>query len=99
MDESSAGTFSPSTTASSSPSTSTHDIGMECEAEYVIVARIGEMYAEGLYGLMKNLHNASTMLNEAADKAIQSGKGRLAHKYYEKAEKLLADYDELVFFF
>ena len=67
---------------------------MECEADYVIMARIGEMHAEGLHGLERNLHEAGTLLTEAADKAIQFGKGRLANKYYMMAEKAFADAGE-----
>jgi elongation factor 2 kinase len=66
------------------------DITTECDAPYIILARIAEMYLEGSYGVEKCCQEAAGLLNEAAEKAMQFGKGRLADKYYNMAEKALA---------
>jgi elongation factor 2 kinase len=64
----------------------------ECEASYVILARMGQMYMEApKYGLERSLHEASELFVEAADLAMQHGKGRLANKYYAQAEAAYQD--------
>ena len=62
----------------------------DSEPSYVILARIGEMYMEGKYGVEKNLQEASDLFTEAAELAMQCGKGRLSNKYYQLAENALA---------
>ena len=62
----------------------------ECEPSYAILARIGEMFMEGKYGVEKNLQEASDLFTEAAELAMQYGKGRLSNKYYQLAEKAIS---------
>jgi elongation factor 2 kinase len=50
------------------------------------MSRIGEMYMSGENGVEKNLEEAAELFTEAAEIAIQFGKGRLANKYYVLAE-------------
>lgn len=64
-----------------------NELGNNCEAVYVILARIGEIYLTGGNGVELNLQEAYDFFNEAAEKAMQYGKGRLANKYYSLAEK------------
>ena len=66
------------------------DISSEIEAAYLILARIGEMYLEAKNGIEKNCQEAADLFNEAAERAIAHGKGRLANKYYVYAENALA---------
>jgi len=66
------------------------EMSTECESSYAILARIGEMYTEAKYGIEKNLQEASDLFTEAAELAMQYGKGRLANKYYQYAENALA---------
>ncbi len=54
------------------------------------MARIGEMYLEAKNGIEKNCQEAADLFNEAAERAIAHGKGRLANKYYVYAENALA---------
>lgn len=67
-----------------------NELGNDCEAVYVILARIGEIYLQGGNGIEINAQEANDFFNEAAEKAMQYGKGRLANKYYSLSEKALA---------
>ena len=42
---------------------------------------------QGGFGIEPFLEEAIKFFNEAADKAMQSGKGRLANKYFSLSEK------------
>jgi elongation factor 2 kinase len=66
------------------------DITTECDAPYIILARIAEMYLEGKNGVDKCCEEAAGLFSEAAEKAMQFGNGRLADKYYNLAEKAVA---------
>jgi hypothetical protein len=66
------------------------EMSTDCEPSYAILARIGEMYTEAKNGIEKNLQEASDLFTEAAELAMQYGKGRLANKYYQYAENSLA---------
>jgi elongation factor 2 kinase len=61
-------------------------LSTDCEPSYIIISRIAEMYMSGENGVEKNLEEAADLFTEAAEKAIQFGKGRLANKYYVLAE-------------
>ena len=67
--------------------------GLNCEPDYIILGRLAQMYLEGINGIEKNVQEASELFTEAADKAISSGDGRLASKYYDLAEKASAELD------
>ncbi|CAI4226342.1 unnamed protein product [Auanema sp. JU1783] len=53
---------------------------------YEILARMAEMYQEGGCGLTQDFDRAYNLYNEAAEVAMEAMKGKLANKYYEKAE-------------
>ena len=63
------------------------DIG---EPVYKVLARMGEMYMEGKRGIEQNLQEAADLFSEAAEKAMQFGKGRLANKYYSLSEQAMS---------
>ncbi len=65
------------------------DIGFDCEPDYLILGRLGEMYLEGGNGIEKNPHEANVLFSEAAEKAISFGNGRVANKYYGLSEKAM----------
>ncbi|RNA05755.1 eukaryotic elongation factor 2 kinase isoform X5 [Brachionus plicatilis] len=67
-----------------------YDISTECEPVYTILARMGEMHMEGSHGIEQNYTEAADLFNEAAELAMQNGKGRLANKYFDLAEKTSA---------
>ena len=62
------------------------DMSTECEPSYAILARIADMYMEAKHGVEANYQEAAELYNEAAELAMQFGKGRLANKYYASAE-------------
>lgn len=64
-----------------------HDITTECDASYSILARIAQIYLDGGHNVEQNFQEAADLFNEAAEKAMQFGKGRLANKYYMLAEE------------
>ena len=64
-----------------------NELGTNCEALYVILARIGEIYMRGGNGIELNYQEAYNFFNDAAEKAMQFGNGRLANKYFNFAEK------------
>ena len=66
----------------------------ECDPNYLILARLAQMNLKGGHNMIKNAANASILYNEAADKAIQYGKGRIANKYYMLAEEAASQDDE-----
>lgn len=53
---------------------------------YEVLARMAEMYQEGGCGLAQDFERAYNLYNEAAEVAMEAMKGKLANKYYEKAE-------------
>jgi elongation factor 2 kinase len=58
-----------------------------CEPSYQILARLGEMHLEGGFQLDKDPSEAADFYTQAAEKAMQHGKGRIANKYYMLAEE------------
>lgn len=54
---------------------------------YIIYARMAEMNKQGGFGLEQDYEEAASLYNEAAEKAMAFGKGRMATKYYELAEE------------
>ncbi|KAJ8363831.1 hypothetical protein SKAU_G00126620 [Synaphobranchus kaupii] len=61
--------------------------GMQDEPQYLLLAREAEMYQEGKFGLDTDFQRAGDLYTEAADAAMGAMKGRLANKYYMKAEE------------
>ncbi len=60
---------------------------------YLVLARMAEMNLKGGFGLESDPSEAYSLYNEAAEKAMAFGKGRLANKYYELAEEASAACD------
>lgn len=69
------------------PDKDSSELSNDCEEIFVILARIGEIYMQGGYGVEPYLEEAVNYFNEAADKAMQSGKGRLANKYFSLSDR------------
>lgn len=65
----------------------------ECEPGYIILARLAEMSLNGGYSLAKSASEAASLYTEAAEKAMQYGKGRIANKYYMLAEEASSQED------
>ncbi|CAI5446771.1 unnamed protein product [Caenorhabditis angaria] len=55
-------------------------------SRHEILAKMAEMYKEGGYGLNQDFERAYELFNEAAEAAQEAMNGKLANKYYEKAE-------------
>ena len=58
---------------------------------YLTLARMGEMYLEAKHGLVRDAPKAFDLFTEAAELAIELGKGKLADRYYSLAEKAQSD--------
>lgn len=66
----------------------------ETESEhpnYLLMAKMAEMYSKGGYGLEKDPSTAGDYYTQAADEAMGSMKGKLANKYYMLAEEAWAE--------
>lgn len=70
------------------------DVCTECDACYLILARIAEMYMQGGPGLEKDLNQACKYYTHAAERAMQFAKGRLANKYYMLAEQASSELED-----
>jgi len=79
---------------SSSDDAGYSEISTDCDPCYIILARMAEMNLNGGIGFPKNPSEASSLYTEAADKAMQYGKGRIANKYYQLAEEASAFCDD-----
>ncbi|CAD6189189.1 unnamed protein product [Caenorhabditis auriculariae] len=55
-------------------------------SHYEILAKMAQLYQEGGYGLDQDFERAYDLFNEAAEAAMEAMNGKLATKYYEKAE-------------
>ena len=58
---------------------------------YLILAKMAEMYLKGDHGLNKDPSSAGDYYTQAADEAMGSMKGKLANKYYMLAEEAWAE--------
>ncbi|XP_003385502.1 PREDICTED: eukaryotic elongation factor 2 kinase-like [Amphimedon queenslandica] len=57
------------------------------EDDYIIMAKLGNMYNTGKFGLSTDYEKAGQYFQEAADLAMEEMKGKLANKYYMLAEE------------
>jgi elongation factor 2 kinase len=64
------------------------------EQDYIILARIANMYDTGGYGLAVDYQLAGDHYQQAADTALEQMKGKLANKYYMLAEEAWSKLDE-----
>ncbi|CAB3402088.1 unnamed protein product [Caenorhabditis bovis] len=55
-------------------------------ARHEILAKMAEMYKDGGYGLNQDFERAYNLYTEAAEAAMEAMNGKLATRYYEKAE-------------
>ncbi len=69
------------------------DVSHIDEPTYMILGRLAELYQQGGNGLERNLNDARDYYNEAAEKAMCYGKGRIANKYYMLAETVSSEMD------
>ncbi|XP_036936604.1 eukaryotic elongation factor 2 kinase isoform X2 [Acanthopagrus latus] len=68
--------------------------GTQDEPRYLLLAREAEMYQEGGFHLKADPQRAGDLFTEAAEAAMAAMKGRLANKYYMKAEEAWALMEE-----
>ncbi|XP_059123618.1 eukaryotic elongation factor 2 kinase isoform X1 [Peromyscus eremicus] len=68
--------------------------GVQDEPQYALLARQAEMLFTGGFGLDKNPQRSGDLYTQAAEAAMEAMKGRLANKYYEKAEEAWAQMEE-----
>ncbi|XP_041670794.1 eukaryotic elongation factor 2 kinase isoform X5 [Cheilinus undulatus] len=68
--------------------------GTQDEPRYLLLAREAEMYQEGGHNLTADPQRAGDLFTEAAEAAMEAMKGRLANKYYMKAEEAWALMEE-----
>ncbi|XP_014448155.1 eukaryotic elongation factor 2 kinase [Tupaia chinensis] len=68
--------------------------GMQDEPRYTLLAREAEMLFTGGCGLKKDPQRSGDLYTQAAEAAMEAMKGRLATKYYQKAEEAWAQMEE-----
>ena len=74
--------------------------GTGCQAteianpDYIIIARLAEMYRSGGHQLKKDPNRAGEMYSQAAEVAMAAMKGKLANRYYMLAEEAWAEVEE-----
>ncbi|XP_037066904.1 eukaryotic elongation factor 2 kinase isoform X3 [Peromyscus leucopus] len=68
--------------------------GVQDEPQYALLARQAEMLFTGGFGLDRNPQRSGDLYTQAAEAAMEAMKGRLANKYYEKAEEAWAQMEE-----
>ncbi|XP_019505427.1 PREDICTED: eukaryotic elongation factor 2 kinase isoform X3 [Hipposideros armiger] len=68
--------------------------GMQGEPRYALLAREAEMLSTGGCGLKKDPQRSGDLYTQAAEAATEAMKGRLANKYYQKAEEAWAQMEE-----
>nr|XP_054762939.1 eukaryotic elongation factor 2 kinase-like [Lytechinus pictus] len=64
------------------------------DPNYLIQARMAEMYRYGGPDLDKNPEKAAELYNEAAEGAVAAMKGRLSNKYYMLSEECYGEMEE-----
>ena len=62
---------------------------------YIIMARMAEMYRSGGHQLEKDPNKAGELYTQAADVAMEMMKGKLANKYYMLAEEAWSEVAEV----
>ncbi|XP_007498303.1 eukaryotic elongation factor 2 kinase isoform X2 [Monodelphis domestica] len=68
--------------------------GMQDEPRHTLLAREAEMLFTGGFQLEKDPQRSGDLYTSAAEAAMEAMKGRLANKYYEKAEEAWAMMEE-----
>ena len=63
----------------------------DIDPEYLIMARLAELYKQGGNELKANSNRAISYYTRAAENAMQCAKGRLANKYYMLAEEVSSE--------
>ena len=62
--------------------------------DYIVMARLAEMYRGGGHQLEKDPNRSGELYNQAAEAAMASMKGKLANRYYMLAEEAWAEVEE-----
>lgn len=62
--------------------------------DYIIMARLAEMYRSGGHHLERDPNRAGELYNQAAEAAMATMKGKLANQYYMLAEEAWAEVEE-----
>ena len=65
----------------------------DIDPEYLIMARLAELYKQGGNQLQSSPPKAISYYNRAAENAMVCAKGRLANKYYMLAEEISSEMD------
>ena len=73
--------------------TSNATIFSDIDPEYLILARLAELYKQGGNTLQPSPAKAISYYNRAAENAMVCAKGRLANKYYMLAEEISSEMD------
>lgn len=60
---------------------------------YVLLAKLGDLYLNGGHGLEKDPSTAGDYFTQAGDAAMAAMKGKMANKYYMRAEEAWAECD------
>ena len=64
------------------------------DQDYLIMARLAEMYRSGENGLGKDPQKAGDLYTEAAEAAMAAMKGKLSNKYYMLAEEAWGEMED-----
>ena len=62
--------------------------------DYIITARLAEMYRSGGHQLERDPNKAGELYTQAAEVAMESMKGKLANKYYILAEEAWGEVED-----
>ena len=62
--------------------------------DYIIMARLAEMYRSGGHQLERDPNRAGELYTQAAEAAMATMKGKLANKYYMLAEEAWSEVEE-----
>ena len=71
----------------------TSNVISDIDPEYLIMARLAELYKQGGNQLQSSPPKAISYYNRAAENAMVCAKGRLANKYYMLAEEISSEMD------
>ncbi len=59
----------------------------------MLLAKLGDLYLNGGHGLKKDPSTAGDYFTQAGDAAMAAMKGKMANKYYMRAEEAWAECD------
>lgn len=68
------------------------------DPDYLIQARLAELYRSGGNGLIKDPQRSGDLYTEAAESAMSAMKGKLSNKYFMLAEESWAELEDWLIF-